>query len=68
MGVNEMAYTQAQNKATQKYQKTHLEQLSIRVPKGKRAEYKALADARGVSLAGLITSLLDAELKKEPEG
>lgn len=54
-------YTPAQNKATQKYQKENLEQIAIRVPKGARARYKALAERRGESLAGLICRLLDAE-------
>lgn len=54
-------YTQAQNKATQKYQKENMDQIAIRVPKGKREEYKALADAEGVSLANLIVTLLEQE-------
>ena len=36
-----MAYSQAQNKATQKYQSENLEQLSIRVAIGCKAELKA---------------------------
>lgn len=47
-------YTQAQNKATQKYQKEHLEQVAIRVKKGERDKFKAIAEADGVSLAELI--------------
>ena len=57
-------YTEAQNKATQKYHKEHLEQIAIRVPKGNRERYKALADRRGESLASLICRLLDEEDKK----
>ena len=57
-------YTEAQNKATQKYHKTHLEQIAIRVPIGKRDQYKALAERRGESLAGLICRLLDEEMKR----
>ena len=63
-----MAYTgynQARNKATQKYQKEHLEQINIRVPKGKREQWKNFADSQGKSLAGLITELLDKEVEKE---
>lgn len=58
-------YTSAQNKATQKYQRENLEQIAIRVKKGSRAKYKALADRRGESLAGLICRLLDEEAARD---
>lgn len=58
-------YTQAQNKATQKYQKEHLEQVNIKLPKGKRDEYKAFAESQGKSLAGLIVELIEREMQKE---
>ena len=61
-------YTAAQNKATQKYQRENLEQIAIRVKKGSRERYKALADRRGESLAGLICRLLDDEDAKNPGG
>ena len=62
-------YTEARNKASQKYNKEHLEQIAIRVKKGDRARYKALADRRGESLAGLICRLLDSEDEKDrPDG
>ncbi len=54
-------YTQAQNKATQKYQKENYDQLAIRIPKGKREEYKELAEKENKSLAQLIVDCLDAE-------
>jgi len=57
-------YTQAQNKATQKYQKENMDQIAIRVPKGKREEYKALADSKHMSLASLIVSLLEQEKER----
>ena len=57
-------YTQAQNKATQKYQKENMDQIAIRVPKGKREEYKALAESKGMSLASLIVSLLEQEKER----
>lgn len=49
-----MAYTQAQNRATQKYQRENLEQVAIRVKKGEREKMKRIADAAGLSLAELI--------------
>ena len=54
-------YTEVQKRATERYHKENLEQIAIRVPKGARARYKALAERRGESLAGLICRLLDAE-------
>lgn len=51
-------YTQKQNIATQKYHKEHLEIVSFRVRKGKRAEYMAKAKAKGMSLASYIVSLI----------
>ena len=56
-------YTEAQNKATQKYPKTNYDQLSIRIPKGKREEYKNYATSKKVSLAQLITDLIEADIK-----
>ena len=57
-------YNEARNRASQKYNKAHLEQIAIRVPIGKRDQYKALAERRGESLAGLICRLLDDEMKR----
>ena len=45
----------------------HYDQLRVRVPKGKKAEYMQLAAAREASLNGLIVGLLDAELEKEKD-
>lgn len=59
-----MAYSEAQKRASRKYNEKAYDQLSIRVPKGKRAEYTALAESRGLSLAKLITGLLDEELER----
>ena len=62
-----MPYTEAHNKANQRYQKKTYDQLAIRIPKGKREKYKAFAERRGESLAGMITRLLDEEMEKENE-
>lgn len=52
-------YTQSQNKATQKYIKEHLEQVSFRVPKGERDKYKKLAERAGLSLAELLRQAVE---------
>lgn len=47
-------YNEAQNKATQKYQREKLEQVRLWVKKGEKDKYKQLAEADGKSLAELI--------------
>lgn len=59
-------YTEAQKRAAQKYQDEKTELIRLRVPKGKKAEYQALADKSGAkSLTAYITSLLEEKLKEE---
>ena len=55
-------YTDAQKKATLKYQSKTVS-IQVRVDKDKRDKYHDLAKKRGVSLAKLITNLLDNELE-----
>lgn len=47
-------YNEAQNKATQKYQRENLEQVRLWVKKGEKDKYKQLAETDGKSLAELI--------------
>ena len=49
-----MPYTEAQKKATAKYMKNNLDDIKVRVPKGKREIYKAHAERKGKSLNALI--------------
>lgn len=56
-------YTEAQNKATQKYISKAYDQFSVRVPKGKREIYKAHAEAQGKSLNQLVIELLDKDME-----
>lgn len=55
-------YSEAQNKATQKYINKAYDQFTIRVPKGKREIYKAHAEAQGKSLNQLVIELLDKNM------
>lgn len=41
------------------------DRLSLAIPKGKKEQYSSLASKRGMSLAKLIVTTLDAELEKE---
>ena len=54
-------YNQARNVASQKYQAEHLEQVRFWVKKGKKDEYKAKAESKGMSLASYIVSLIEAD-------
>lgn len=60
-------YTTAQNKATQKYIKNNYDNIVVRVPKGKRDEYKAHAEAMGKSLNQLIVDSLEKIIKENKE-
>lgn len=55
-------YTDAQKKATLKYQSKTVS-IQVRVDKDKRDQYHQMAKSRGISLAKLITNLLDNELE-----
>lgn len=59
-----MAYSEAQKKATAKYMKNKLDDIKVRVPKGKREIYKAHAEKRGKSLNALIIELLEDDMKQ----
>ncbi len=57
-------YSQAQNRATQKYIKEHLESIQIRVPKGRKAFYKSAADSAGQSLNQFTIDALDEKISR----
>lgn len=46
-----MAYSDAQNKATQKYQRENMEIVSFRVRKGEREKLRSAAANKGQSIA-----------------
>lgn len=47
------------------WQKDNTDTIKFRVPKGKKEEYRALAERHGKSLTAYITSLLEEKLKEE---
>ena len=63
-GVIFMSYTEAQKRATAKYMKANLDDIKIRVPKGKREDYKAYAESKGMSLNKLIVDLIEKDMDK----
>ena len=59
------AYSQAQNKATQKYMKEHYERIHIAVPKGQKDLIKAAADAAGESLTAYVMKAVEMRMNNE---
>lgn len=60
-----MAYTQAQNKATQRYQQKNLEQIAIRVPKGERQALKAESEAHDLTMSQYIAKAVNTYAGKQ---
>lgn len=56
--------SEAQRRATENYLKT-LEEIKVRVPKGKKAEIKAHAESQGESVNGFINKAIDNEMQRE---
>ena len=52
-------YSQAQNKATQKYIKNNYDSVMIRMPKGKKEQIKTFAESKGESLNGFVNRAID---------
>ena len=63
MADNKREYSQAQNKATQRYVKSHYDEIKLRVPKGKKEQIKAFAESKGESLNGFINRIVDNEME-----
>ena len=56
-----MAYTQSQNKATQKYIKNNYDTFVVRVKKGDKKKYDQQAKEKGFSLNAYINHLLETD-------
>ena len=56
--------SEAQKKANNKYFEK-FDDIKVRVPAGKKAEYKAQAEERGLSLNAYIIKLLEADRQQE---
>ena len=54
-----MAYSESQNKATQKFIKNNYDEIKIRVSKGKKEKYKKMANKNGLSLNAYIINLIE---------
>lgn len=60
-----MAYTKASQKAVDKYIKNNYDNVTLRVPKGRKAELQAHAESRGESLNGFIVRAVDETIERD---
>lgn len=60
-----MAYTEAQKRANIKYLKEKTDDIRIRVPKGKKDEYKQQAESKGESLNAYIIRLIEQDMQND---
>lgn len=58
-------YNEAQKRASIKYLSEKTDDIRIRVPKGKKDEYKAQAEAHGLSLNAYIVKLIEADKQQD---
>lgn len=61
-GVDDMAVSQKQLGYAKKYLST-LDEIRIRIPKGKKEEYRSAAEASGKSLNQFIIDCIEANLQ-----
>ena len=59
-----MPKTEAQIRATRKYDAKTYDRIELKVPKGKKAEIKSFAENTGESLMGFINRAIDETMKK----
>lgn len=58
-------YNEAQKRASIKYLSEKTDDIRVRVPKGKKDEYKAQAEAHGLSLNAYIIKLIEADKQQD---
>jgi len=55
----------AQRRATMKYQTEKVETIAVRVPKGRKDYYKTVADAAGMSLNQFAIASMDEKISRD---
>ena len=63
-----MAYTKAGQKAVDKYIKNNYDNVTLRVPKGRKSELQAHAEEHGESLNGFIVRAVDETIERDEAG
>ena len=57
--------TDARRRANAKYQRETVENMTLRVPKGRKEYYKNAADSAGLSLNQFAISSMDEKIKRD---
>lgn len=65
MADEKRRYTEAQKRASQKYLKESVEDVRIRVPKGRKAIIKAHAEQQGESMNQFVIRAIDETMKRD---
>ena len=60
-----MVQTEAQRRASDKYNREKLDHIHLRMPKGKREIIQNHADTRGESLNGFINRAIDETMERD---
>lgn len=63
-----MAVSKANQRAVNKYVKANYDRINVTMPKGRKVEIKAFADAQGQSVNGYIISAIDEKMERDREG
>lgn len=58
-------YTEARKKANEKYLKESVEDVRIRVPKGRKAEIKNHAESQGESMNAFVVRAIDEAIERD---
>ena len=58
-----MAYDEKSKERTMRYMKEKREKLTLNLPAGDKARYKAHAESKGKSLTGLLVELLESDMR-----
>ncbi|MGP1440871.1 MAG: hypothetical protein ACTTJ3_09070 [Treponema sp.] len=60
-----MAVSEAQQRAVNKYLKNNLDDIKVRVKKGRKEELKAIAESLGESLNTFINKAIEERIERE---
>ena len=63
-----MPKTEAQKRATQKYDAKAYDRIELKVAKGKKAELQAYAETNGESLNGFVNRAIDEAVERDKGG
>ena len=62
---DKMAYSEAQKRASAKYNAKAYDRIEVKVPKGRKAELQSHAESRGESLNGFVNRAIDDAVQRD---